>query len=694
MLRSLTQRVRQSRLHRLQLGLGALTLGTTAGIMPYPAAAGDAIEAAYLGELPVVLSASRLAQPTRSAPGAVTVIDRDQIRASGARSIAELLRLVPGLQIGHFNGYLPLTTYHGLADEAPRRMLVRIDGRSAYSPYFVSGIEWHKLTVDLDDIERIEVFRGTNTVAYGSQAFMGVVNIITRPAADTPRLRLRLRQGDNGVAERSASIGQHLGEAALRLSVADEGDHGVHGLADDWRKQRADLHLDWQLAADQRLELRAGSMHLRGGLGEADSPTNPERKQTSRANFGQVRWHWQRGPAEELSVAYFHQEESMRDAFVLAPLRDLLIPMLMAAQSLSRDAAGAIIDGLFERDASALFDYDNRVVRDDIELEHILAPRADLRLVWGLGHREDRLRAPGLFAGRGSLGYRTSRLFGNLEWQLSERWLVNAGATVEDGSYTTALVSPRLALNYALDARHTVRAAVSRAYRRPIPFERSADTRYHETLSGLLLRQTYQPAPDLDPEQVSVRELGYLGEFAALRTSVDLRLFEERVGDLIDFDAMAVDGPQRPLLDDRARKAGNRGRATLRGAELAVMWRPAARTWLGVNYSRLDIDSADPRLRDSAPRAMWSLLAAWSPAPDWQLSLNHHRVGEMGWQRGPSGLLPAYRITSLRAAHRFDIGGTRNEFALTLSNTGPRHADFLPEQHSGPVAYATLRIEL
>ena len=201
-------------------------------------------------------------------------------------------------------------------------------------------------------------------------------------------------------------------------------------------------------------------------------------------------------------------------------------------------------------------------------------------------------------------------------------------------------------------------------------------------------------APDLDPEQVSVRELGYLGEFAALRTSVDLRLFEERVGDLIDFDAVAVDGPQRPLLDDRARKAGNRGRATLRGAELAVMWRPAARTWLGVNYSRLDIDSADPRLRDSAPRAMWSLLAAWSPTPDLQLSLNHHRVGEMGWQRGPSGLLPAYRITSLRAAHRFDIGGTRNEFALTLSNTGPRHADFLPEQHSGPVAYATLRIEL
>ena len=120
----------------------------------------QAAEDTFFGDLPVVLSASRLMQPQDEAPGATTIIDRAMIRASGARDLAELLRLVPGFQVASRSGHTPLTTYHGLSDDAPRRMLVRVDGRSAYSPYFVSGIEWGKISVDIEDIDRIEVFRG------------------------------------------------------------------------------------------------------------------------------------------------------------------------------------------------------------------------------------------------------------------------------------------------------------------------------------------------------------------------------------------------------------------------------------------------------------------------------------------------------------------------------------------------------
>jgi iron complex outermembrane recepter protein len=168
-------------------------------------------EAAFLGELPMVLSASRLSQPLSEAPGAMTVIDRDMIRLSGARTVADLMRLVPGMQVGSRSGYYPLATYHGLSDDTPRRMLVRIDGRSTYAPYLISGTEWHTITVDLEDIERIEVFRGTNASAYGSQAFMGVVNIVTRAATDSPRLRARINQGENGIRDRNVSIGQRFG---------------------------------------------------------------------------------------------------------------------------------------------------------------------------------------------------------------------------------------------------------------------------------------------------------------------------------------------------------------------------------------------------------------------------------------------------------------------------------------------------
>lgn len=65
-------------------------------------------------------------------------------------------------------------------------MLVQVDGRSVLSPYFIAGVEWNHLGVDIDDIERIEVFRGSNSAAYGGNAFLGVANIITR-APSRPR---------------------------------------------------------------------------------------------------------------------------------------------------------------------------------------------------------------------------------------------------------------------------------------------------------------------------------------------------------------------------------------------------------------------------------------------------------------------------------------------------------------------------
>ena len=119
------------------------TLASLANGVEAPQAASSVSEAEYLSELPVVLSATRLSQSRADAPGSVSVIDRPMIRASGARNIHELFMLLPGFQVGLHTGYQPLVTYHGLADEAPRRMLVQVDGRSGYSPYLIAGVEWN-----------------------------------------------------------------------------------------------------------------------------------------------------------------------------------------------------------------------------------------------------------------------------------------------------------------------------------------------------------------------------------------------------------------------------------------------------------------------------------------------------------------------------------------------------------------------
>ncbi|MDE2595006.1 MAG: Plug domain-containing protein, partial [Burkholderiales bacterium] len=129
-----------------------------------------ATEEDYFANVPVVLTASRLDQPLNEAPGSITVIDRNTIRLSGARTVAEVLRLVPGYLSGGWNGANPNASYHIPLDDYGTRNLVLIDGRSVYSSSYKGDTHRGMLDVMLEDIERIEVLRGANSAAYGANA--------------------------------------------------------------------------------------------------------------------------------------------------------------------------------------------------------------------------------------------------------------------------------------------------------------------------------------------------------------------------------------------------------------------------------------------------------------------------------------------------------------------------------------------
>ena len=228
----------------LALALGGFVGAAAARESPTPAPAPAPLvldEQDFLGELPVVLSVSRLSQPTRDAPAAVTVIDAELIRASGARDLADLLRLVPGFQATYGDRGSPLAGYHGLlTEEEPRRLQVRIDGRSQYSPAFIGAVNWNTIDVQLQDIERIEVIRGTNSATYGSNAFLGVINVITRNAAAAQGVVASAAAGSGGVEDRLARLGVPLAGGFVRLSAErrhDEGPWGVQGLGRNHRPQ-------------------------------------------------------------------------------------------------------------------------------------------------------------------------------------------------------------------------------------------------------------------------------------------------------------------------------------------------------------------------------------------------------------------------------------------------------------------------
>jgi iron complex outermembrane receptor protein len=129
------------------------------------------------------LSASRLSQPINEAPAAVTVIDKQMIKDSGAWDLSEIFRLVPGMYVAyHADPYFSADStvaYHGMVTTTTSdRMQVLIDGRSVYSGLF-GGVNWSDLPIVLADIERIEVIRGPDSASYGANSYLGVINIIT-----------------------------------------------------------------------------------------------------------------------------------------------------------------------------------------------------------------------------------------------------------------------------------------------------------------------------------------------------------------------------------------------------------------------------------------------------------------------------------------------------------------------------------
>jgi len=648
-------------------------------------------ELALFDEVPVVLSAARLSQPLKDAPGAVTVIDRNMIQTSGARDIAELLRFVPGFQVGRAHGSAPLTTYHGLSDNAPRRMLVRVDGRSAYSPYFTSGIDWATISVDIDDIDRIEVFRGTNAAAYGSNAFLGVVNIITRPAADTPVFRTRVTEGANGLHEQMLSVRQRIGNATGRLTVGQQREDGVDPIDDAYRHQRIDARIDWQLSARDALEMHLGQVDTRARAGTDDSVTDPPRQIDSDTGFAQVRWRRQLDLGDEFRLTYFHQEEHSRDpGFTLPSLSSYLIN----EQGLSPALVGGLF-ALYGIPANAYVegDIDTAAQRDDIEFEHLFHPSDELRIVWGGGLRSDRVRSARIFSRDDAISMRQSRLFANMEQQLPPYWTINAGAMLEDTDASGPRLSPRVALNAHLAEHTTARVAVSRGYRNLAPFERQADVRYGDAISGFTLLQTFKPSGETSPERVTTREIGLRQESSDSRSSIDLRVYEERIEDMLRRTTLPSNITPTPPLNNagEAPTYKSDGKAQIRGAEVSFLYLSTHDTWIGGHYAYTDLKSNDPPADRSAPRHAYALFAATRLPHGWQMSATHGFVGGMQWYDDEE-LLPAYHYTNLRLARQWHMGRTGVEVAVGMDRINGGLSDYLPALTRPPQGYVTVRL--
>src|SRR5437868_4994721 len=136
-----------------------------------------------LGEIEVTTASKRPVKVSQT-PAAIYVVTQEDIRRSGATSIPEALRLVPGVEVARVDSNTWSLGVRGFGSALSRSVLVLIDGRTVYTPLF-AGVYWQAQDTLLEDIERIEVIRGPGGTIWGANAVNAVINIITRSAKET-----------------------------------------------------------------------------------------------------------------------------------------------------------------------------------------------------------------------------------------------------------------------------------------------------------------------------------------------------------------------------------------------------------------------------------------------------------------------------------------------------------------------------
>ena len=218
-----------------------------------------------LMDIQIVTSVSKREQKITEAPAAIYVITQEDIRRSGATSIAEALRMAPGVNVGRINSSEWAISVRGFQEQLASKLLVLIDGRSVYTPAF-SGIYWDIQDLMLEDIDRIEIIRGPGATLWGANAVNGVINIITKSSKNTQGGLLYGGAGNEEQGFGGLRYGGKVNDVYYRLYAkyfqrdefsSDRTDieatYNSNKTKDDWDVMRGGFRLDWEDDGDNSL---------------------------------------------------------------------------------------------------------------------------------------------------------------------------------------------------------------------------------------------------------------------------------------------------------------------------------------------------------------------------------------------------------------------------------------------------------
>lgn len=639
--------------------LVAVTLGGGWGTATAARAFNDR-DAAAEDAPPRVLTPARLPQRLDEAPNSMTVIDREMIAASGARRLEEVLRLVPGFQVGHKYNNQPTVAYHGLSDEFARRVLLLVNGQRIFQ-YSGGAVDWNNLPIPLPDIERIEVIRGPSAASYGSNALAAVINIQTGSAAEYAGLTSQAAGGSNRIADGFWRGGGQVGPLNYALSLASTGDGGYPGIHDDRRNHLLLLQAELPVGANGELQLLAG--YAQGDYQAQNvNPAYPgtfAREFTDTNRFQSVQWRQSLNADDELQMTLSRNTVHHGD------------PGFTSA---------AVIPGV-----TLKVDFQFEAVRDELELQYSRRFSDHWRTVAGVGYYRDAFRSPYYLDTEATVATHVAQLFGHAEYRPWDPVVVNLGAMLERAPLSAEwLLLPRLSVHYHLDDRQTLRAIYATGSRQPTIYEnqgRAVVRGVNVPLTRYRVYATGSAHGGLAPELNRALELGY-GWQPARSFTVDVRLFQERISDFIGAFSRPETGHRTVLPGNQVLDFSNENAMTLRGLEAQLTWRNQRGARVFAGYAWIDADAAGTRFEgdyaQSVPHHAASLLFSQDLADGWQASLAYTYQSAMRWYR--EAPIAAYHPGTVRLAKRFHWGQTDAVAELIGGNLGESGSDYLPDR--------------
>ena len=619
--------------------IGAATSQAADATTPNPPSAVNYLKRLSLEELLKieVTSVSRRPEPFAATASAISVLTGDEIRRTGALTLADALRFSSGLQVARIDDRTWGIASRGFNLNASNKLLVMMDGRSLYTPLF-AGVFWDVQDTELADLDRIEVVRGPGATMWGANAVNGVISIDTKNARDTQGTLISAGAGNE---ERQFSSFRH------GLRVTDGVFARVYAkqfYRDDLRTAtHVDTQNDWQMwqggfRMDGEHLVAANDWTLQGDLyhGFIGSPARLNTRLAGGNLLGRF--------------------EHRFDADTFGQLR-------------------AYYDRV-ERFAPGQFGERRNTYDIDAQLNTIVASRHHV-VVGGTGRSSaDRTLATGSI--RFSPPDRRMEVAsGFVQDEIlfdQNRAGLTLGAKFEHNTTTGFEFQPAVRAAWWPNPNHTLWAAISRAARTPSRFD--DDLRFGNATTGIIVRGD----PNFLAERLTAYEVGYRTH-PAEKWSFDVSLFFN------DYD--------RLRSQEFAREPGvllvlrNQLNAQTHGGEVSVMSQLTEHWRVRATYARFDKRlTPDPGSTDPTrgsqegndPRHHATLVSSWDLPRGWEFDAMARSIGAL-----PSPAVPAYTELDLRL-------GWRPTPAWELSVTGQ---NLLDRQHRefGPTGAATIELQ-